>query len=92
MIDLQALPGPKGGVGTANSIGPQRGVTFIRSIVRTVSISASRANAFVSNSAIVDQCQSRRINACVASRKLKGMRDVLIDVLLVSNCVLWRMP
>jgi hypothetical protein len=30
-----------------------------RSFVRTVSISAKRANAFVSNSASVDQCQSR---------------------------------
>ena len=34
---------------------------FKRSLVRTVSISATRANAFVSNSASVDQCQSRRM-------------------------------
>ena len=43
------------------SIGDQRGVTFARSFVRTVSISATCANAFVSNSAGADQCQSWRI-------------------------------
>ena len=33
------------------SIGPQRGVTFIRSVLPTVPISATQRNLFVSNSA-----------------------------------------
>jgi hypothetical protein len=60
-----------------------RVVTFTRSLWRTVSISATRRDPFVSNSASVDQCQSRCIKpsrpdgglVCMALKSPANGRD-----------------
>ena len=60
LIDLQALPAPAGGIANQRpSASINRVPTGMKSSSRTLPISATQRDLFVSNSAGVDQCQSR---------------------------------
>ena len=62
VIDLQALPVPKGGIANEPISGDQLASTgndFIRTLLRTVPISVAQRICLVSNSASAEQCQSR---------------------------------
>jgi len=62
VIDLKALPVPKGGIANEPISGDQLASTgndFIRTLLRTVPISVAQRICLVSNSASAEQCQSR---------------------------------
>ena len=63
VIDLKALPVPKGGIANSGaswrrSIGRQRGSDFYTILIANCANQCHVAHLFVSNSADVDQCQT----------------------------------